>query len=99
MILFSYGTLQNKNIQEREFGQTFKKLGSDSVVGFGLKSIKIESEFYPIATYKKSSNIPGSILEIPDILVYKVDMYEGHGYKRIMVKTSGGISCYMYVEN
>lgn len=97
--LFSYGTLIEKEVQLREFGQEF--LVEPHLVGvkdFSIEKIEIEGDFYYCAVEKKQSIILGQIVHIPEHLLNLVDEYEGEDYKRISIKTLSDVECLMYVK-
>jgi len=97
--LFSYGTLIDKEVQLREFGQElFVEHGLVGVRGFEIDRIEIEGEFYYCAIERLESIILGQIVHIPEDLMSLVDEYEGEDYKRVSIKTLSDVECLMYVK-
>jgi gamma-glutamylcyclotransferase (GGCT)/AIG2-like uncharacterized protein YtfP len=98
--LFSYGTLCEKDVQLREFGQEFYvEPNLDSIIGWDLIKVKMDGEYYKVAIPDvNSSPILGAIVHIPEEAMPMVDEYEGLEYKRISIKTLGGVDCIMYVK-
>ena len=97
--LFSYGTLIEKEVQLREFGQEF--IVEPHLVGvkdFTIDKIEIEGEYYYCAVDSPKSIILGQIVHIPEDLLTLVDEYEGEDYKRVSVKTLSYVECLMYVK-
>lgn len=98
--LFSYGTLCEKDVQLREFGQEFYvEPNLDSIVGWDLIKVKMDGEYYKVAIpVDSSSPILGAIVHIPEEVMPMIDEYEGLEYKKINIKTLGGVDCIMYVK-
>jgi gamma-glutamylcyclotransferase (GGCT)/AIG2-like uncharacterized protein YtfP len=88
--LFTYGTLQNEDVQETIFGRTLQGT-TETLIGYTLKEILIEEEFgiepYPIImeTQNSEDSINGIMYEITTQELHKVDTYEGLHYKRVEV--------------
>ncbi len=98
--LFSYGTLCEKDVQLREFGQEFYvEANLDCIVGWDLIKVKMDGEYYKVAIPNdESSPILGAIVHIPEEMIPMVDEYEGLEYKKINIKTLSGVDCIMYVK-
>ena len=102
--IFSYGTLQSKEIQM----QVFDKLLTgtlDQLKGYKLKDLKIEEEFgmadYVVAvpTEGPSDPIHGIVYNISPSDLAKVDIFESNAYKRVEVTLNSGILAWIYIEN
>lgn len=98
--LFSYGTLFDKDIQMREFGQhLYVEEDIDYVGGWDIINVKMYDEYFKVAIPGESTSvIMGAIVHLPESLIPIVDDYEGKEYKRIQVKTLTGSDCIMYVK-
>lgn len=98
--LFSYGTLCEKDVQLREFGQEFYvEPNLDSIIGWDLIKVKMDGEYYKVAIPDvNASPILGAIVHIPEEAMSMVDEYEGLEYKKINIKTLSGVDCIMYVK-
>lgn len=98
--LFSYGTLCEKDVQLREFGQEFYvEPNLDSIIGWDLIKVKMDGEYYKVAIPDaNASPILGAIVHIPEETMSMVDEYEGLEYKKINIKTLSGVDCIMYVK-
>jgi gamma-glutamylcyclotransferase (GGCT)/AIG2-like uncharacterized protein YtfP len=88
--LFAYGTLNDKEVQERVFGRVLT--GTPDVLrGYVLKRIQIEEEFgltsYPIitATHNPEDILEGMRYKYNELQLEQADTYEGLYYKRIEV--------------
>ena len=88
--LFTYGTLQNDDIQETIFGRQLQGT-PEILIGYVIKEIQIEEEFgivhYPIImeTNNPEDTINGIVYEITSIDLRQADLYEGLHYKRVEV--------------
>lgn len=98
--IFSYGTLYDKEVQMREFGQEFFiEPDLDYVSGWDLIKVKMDGDKYFVAIEScKNCIIMGAIVHIPEELMDKVDEYETKAYKRINITTLCGNECQMYVK-
>ena len=98
--LFSYGTLCEKDVQLREFGQEFYvEPDLDYITGWDLIKVKMDGEYYKVAIPDEgSSPIMGAIVHIPEEMMPIVDEYEGLEYKKVNIKTLSGVDCIMYVK-
>lgn len=99
--LFTYGTLQNEDVQEDIFGRILKGT-AETLIGYTLKEILIEEEFgiepYPIImeTQSTDDSINGIMYEITTPELHKVDTYEGLHYKRVQVKLQSNETVWAY---
>lgn len=106
--LFSYGTLQQEDVQLSTFGRPLK--GSpDNLTGFIIAEIQIEDQdvisksgkaFHPIAkaTGSKKNHVPGTVFEVSDDELSCSDQYEVKAYKRIETILQSGKIAWVYVE-
>ena len=96
--LFSYGTLQQENVQLATFGR--KLTGSpDVLVGYRLGEIAI-SDPAVVATSGRTENpadeVPGVIFEITDEELAQADRYEVKEYARMMATFRSGAQAWIY---
>jgi gamma-glutamylcyclotransferase (GGCT)/AIG2-like uncharacterized protein YtfP len=88
--LFSYGSLQQNEIQEDVFGRTLKGT-PEKLIGYALKKIQIEEEFglvnYPVIIETKNDldSIEGFVYDLSENELTQADLYEGMHYKRVEV--------------
>ena len=106
--LFSYGTLQQEEVQISTFGR--KLTGApDSLVGFVLADIKIQDseviatsgkEFHPIARRTGGFNhrVPGTVFEVSEEELANADRYEVSDYTRVETVLASGKSAWVYIE-
>lgn len=97
--IFTYGTLQDPDIQLKLFGR--KLTGHpDILVGYQVSAKKIMRRYKVIyETRNKDHRLEGVryILEFQELL--DTDTYEGEAYKRILVTLASGNKAWVYVEN
>jgi len=107
-LLFSYGTLQQEEVQLSTFGRRLKGT-PDNLVGFIIAEVKIEDqdvirksgkELHPIAKITGSTHnrVPGTVFEITDDELIRSDQYEVDAYKRVKMTLKSGKIAWVYVE-
>ncbi|TRX36964.1 gamma-glutamylcyclotransferase [Flavobacterium sp. ZT3R18] len=101
--LFTYGTLQNNDIQESLFGRILQGT-PETLIGYKLNEIQIEEEFgliqYPIITetQQPEDTISGIVYEITTSDLHQADLYEGLHYKRVEVHLQSNEKVWAYSE-
>lgn len=102
--IFSYGTLQSKEIQMQVFNKIL--IGKpDQIVGYVLKALKIEEEFgmedycVAIPTNDPSDIVPGIVFDISILDLEKADLFESNAYKRVEITLNSGKLAWIYLEN
>lgn len=106
--LFSYGTLQQEEVQLSTFGKRLKG-APDSLVGYIVAELRIEApdviaksgkEFHPIArsTGRLSNRVPGTVFEVTEAELIHSDQYEVDAYRRIETILESGKTAWVYVE-
>ena len=105
--LFSYGTLQQKNVQVESFGHTLE--GTEDILqGYCLEEIEINDKFvlktskknfHPILffTGKKEDEVKGIVFTLSPLELLKADSYEVDDYKRVKVILKSGKKSWVYV--
>jgi gamma-glutamylcyclotransferase (GGCT)/AIG2-like uncharacterized protein YtfP len=105
-LLFSYGTLQQENVQLANFGR--KLAGSKDIlplyrVGQLLitdQRVLKESgkEFHPILEYtgKSCDEVSGTVFELSNKEIALADDYEVDDYQRVRATLKSGRSCWIY---
>lgn len=99
--LFTYGTLQQTDIQEELFGR--RLVGTpEKLVGYALEEIQIEEEFglidYEILveTGNATDTINGIVYEVTQKELNQADLYEGMNYKRVEVHLQSDQKAWAY---
>jgi gamma-glutamylcyclotransferase (GGCT)/AIG2-like uncharacterized protein YtfP len=99
--LFSYGTLQDTDVQENLFGRILQGT-PEILIGYELSEIQIEEEFglvhYPIIMETEDSNdtISGILYQVSMNDLHQADLYEGKHYKRIEVQLQSSQKAWAY---
>lgn len=107
-LLFSYGTLQQAEVQQSTFHRLLKGT-PDELVGYVLAQVKIDSpsvvatsgkECHPIARFSGilSQRVPGTVFELSEAELAQADSYEVAAYRRIQTTLASGKSAWVYVE-
>jgi len=104
--LFSYGTLQQKEVQIANFGREL--LGKkDMLQGYIVGEIEITDErvlresgkaIHPILRFtgNVADEVSGTVFEITDVELAQADDYEVDDYVRTLVKLQSGKECWIY---
>ena len=108
-LLFSYGTLQQENVQLSTFGRLLQGQ-RDELLGFEQSLVRIEDP-QVVATSGKThhanvtfngrndSRVIGAVFEITDAELAAADQYEQLArYKRVAVMLSSGKQAWVYVD-
>ena len=106
--LFSYGTLQQEEVQASSFA---RKLSghADELVGFELSSVKIDDpEVVLISrktnhlivkfTGKNNDRVAGTVFGVTDVELCRADEYEVGAYIRVTAKLASGLRAWVYVD-
>ena len=104
-LLFSYGTLQQEDVQLSVFGRLLNGL-PDALVGFEQSLIEInDPESTASATHaivkcngRNHSRVSGTVFEISDTELAKADEYEPADYKRISTTLPSGRQAWVYAD-
>ena len=106
--LFSYGTLQQEQVQLATFGRQLKGC-SDQLSGYCLDQLTINDEqvvatsgeaVHPIArkTEVPEQSVPGIVFEVTEDELSHADRYEVTAYQRIEVALESGRIAWAYVQ-
>ena len=105
-LLFSYGTLRQKDVQLTTFGRELDG-ADDAIVGYQLDWVTITdphvietsgSDRHPILKPgTEADSVPGSVFEITDEELTAADDYEVDDYRRVEVPLRSGKRAWVYV--
>ena len=106
--IFSYGTLQNPQVQQQLLNRTLC-VSKDILVGYEKKLIEIKDPLvikqsgehvHPILVKNNASTqeIHGSILEVTGAELLKIDDYEAENYERVRVELKSGKKAWLYQQ-
>ena len=104
--LFSYGTLQQKNVQLANFGRELTGC-QDILPGYVVGEIAITDQrvlnesgkaIHPILRYTGNSNdeVAGTVFELNDAELAQADDYEVEAYVRVNACLKSGTDCWIY---
>lgn len=107
-LLFSYGTLQNKQVQLETFGRLLQG-ETDILPAYRLDFVEITDldvirksgeKFHPIISFSGNSSdkVEGVLFEVTDEEILAADGYEVDDYKRIELVFASGKRGYIYIE-
>ncbi len=107
-LLFSYGTLQQEQVQISTFGRSM--VGRpDGIIGYIVTALKItDPEVIQIsgrathpmirATGNVRHRVPGTVFEITDMELAQADAYEVDAYERVQAPLESGGRAWVYIE-
>ncbi len=106
--LFSYGTLQTKQVQMDTFGRLLKGK-KDVLRRYCVENLKITdpevikssgTDIHPILHFTGNNNdfVEGTIYDITDDELQQADRYEVDDYKREEVVFESGIKAWVYLK-
>jgi hypothetical protein len=107
-LLFSYGTLQQQDVQSSTFGKTLTGW-PDRLQKFEQSLVPIEDEeviarsgkaHHPIVRFtgRGRDSVDGTVFEITDAELLAADAYEVAAHKRIGVVLASGLRAWVYVD-
>lgn len=106
--LFSYGTLQQENVQLTTFGRLLSG-APDALVGFKQDLVEITDpdvlaksgeRFHPIVMRSDDAadRVPGTMFEISTAELAAADAYEVAAYERVSAPLASGLTAWVYVK-
>ena len=107
--IFSYGTLQQMNVQLEILGKTL--VGAEDIIeGYYTEHLEIkdlsvlkasQNKMHPIIyfTGNKAHKVLGTLFSVTKKDLLKIDCYEVEDYQRIMVPLKSGKKSWVYVKN
>ena len=106
-LLFSYGTLQQEDVQRAAFGRKLHG-ASDALPGWKQEMVEITDpdvlaksgkRFHPIVMPGgPTDQVPGTVFEISAAELAAADRYEVSDYKRVAVTLGSGKQAWVYVK-
>lgn len=108
VLLFSYGTLQQENVQLATFKRLLKG-AADALVGYEQSMYAIEDPevirtsgktHHPIVKYTgdAAARVAGTVFEISPHELTQADSYEVSAYKRVAAPLASGNTAWVYVD-
>jgi gamma-glutamylcyclotransferase (GGCT)/AIG2-like uncharacterized protein YtfP len=107
-LLFSYGTLQQEDVQLSTFGRTLQG-HSDQLIGYEYSLVAIDDPdvvatsgktHHPIVTFTgdAGARLDGTVFEVTDRELQDADAYEVSAYKRVATHLASGKQAWVYVD-
>ncbi|TFY93607.1 gamma-glutamylcyclotransferase [Pseudomonas nabeulensis] len=108
VLLFSYGTLQDKTVQLTHFGREL--VGQhDAMLGYAQSWVEITDPqvlassgktHHPIVapTLEAGAEVKGMVFQITEAELAAADAYEVSDYKRVEVALASGLTAWVYVQ-
>ncbi len=108
VFLFSYGTLQQDDVQRASFGRLLKG-ADDAMPGYRQAMLEITDpevirtsgkRFHPVVmpSGDPRDEVPGKLFEISPAELAAADAYEVSDYQRIAVRLKSGTEAWVYVK-
>ena len=107
-LLFSYGTLQQRDVQRATFGRILHGT-ADELLGFHQSMVKIEDAdvvktsgktHHPIVarTGRPDDRVAGTVFEVTQEELAQADRYEVSDYKRVAAQLASGRTAWVYID-
>lgn len=107
-LLFSYGTLQQSDVQIATFGRHLSG-AQDQLLGFSQTMVAIDDpevvktsgkSHHPIVRFtdNPADQVAGMVFEITDKELAHADAYEVSAYKRVSAQLASGLTAWVYVD-
>lgn len=98
-LLFSYGTLQQHDVQMSTFGRLLQGQ-PDELVGFEQSLLRMDDTHYPIVKFngRPDSRVKGTVFEISESELANADEYEPAPYERISAQLASGKRAWVYAD-
>ena len=94
--LFSYGTLQNSDVQIELFGCEVN-FAMDVMTGYEVRTITLGNGTHKLAVEHAGGQISGILLELTAEQIAICDEYEPEEYERVSVGLLSGKTAWAYV--
>lgn len=107
-LLFSYGTLQQANVQQATFGHELAGT-ADALIGYEQARVAIDNPevvrtsgktHHPIVrhTGEEAHQVQGTVFEVTEQELAHADQYEVAAYKRVAAPLASGRMAWVYVD-
>ncbi len=106
-LLFSYGTLQQEEVQQSTFGRLLTGR-ADALVGYSQSLLRIDDDavvatsglsHHPIVRFSGDAEdrVAGTVFEISEAELARADRYEVSDYQRVLAPLASGEQAWVYV--
>ena len=97
VLLFSYGTLQDKAVQLSNFGRELAG-NADRMLGYGQSWVEISDPQVLATSGNPEDSVSGMVFQITAEELAAADAYEVSDYKRVSVRLASGLDAWVYVS-
>ena len=97
--IFTYGTLQDHEIQLQCVGRTLGTGSPDTLRGYTMAKIKGIHRSYNIIQPRSGSTVDGVVYEVTAEELAKIDTYEGDAYMRVSATLMSNTRVWIYRDN
>jgi len=95
--LFTYGTLQIPEVQQRVFHRVVSGT-ADTLDGWFKTDITLHDGTFPIIVEQADSHVDGQVIEVTPEELVLIDRYETEAYRRVRVTLQSGDEAWVYCE-
>jgi gamma-glutamylcyclotransferase (GGCT)/AIG2-like uncharacterized protein YtfP len=96
-LLFSYGTLQQEEVQLTAFGRRLAGQ-RDALPGYSLTSVP-EGHANVVSSNDDRASVPGTVFDVTDAELARADTFEQQfSYARILLRLASGREVWVYVH-
>jgi len=106
--LFSYGTLQQENVQLETFGRRLEGQ-ADALPGYRREMVRITdpaviatsgADHHPIVMESgdPADAVAGTVFDVTEAEITAADTYEVADYRRVAVRLRSGLDAWVYVK-
>lgn len=97
MLLFSYGTLQLRDVQLTNFGRELEG-SADALTGYKIQILPISNYANAVPTANPQDEINGTVFEVTEADLASADRYEEDAnYQRTLVTLKSGKKAWVYL--
>lgn len=97
--IFTYGTLQNPDIQIDVLGRKLSDGTPDTLRGYAMGKLQGIHMIYNIIYPKTGSTVQGTVYDVTNEEFEKLDAYEGNAYLRVSATLVSNTRAWIYRDN
>ena len=97
--IFTYGTLQDAEVQQRIIGRNLDIGMPDTLRGYKIAILKGIHESYNIIQPQPGVSVEGVVYEVTAEELARIDDYEGDAYMRVSATSANNNRVWVYRDN
>ncbi len=97
--LFTYGTLQDQDVQMRLLGRSLGQGRADTLRGYHLAKLVGIHDTYTIIQPQAGAKVDGLVYEVSAAELERLDAYEGNAYLRVSVTLVSSTRAWVYSDH